>query len=377
MSICTEPSYKCDSYGTKKITTRSETTQTYKQIASRVFTLKYGDKSLGINKRTRNYSYIHKEVTAKAGSVKWITDSEGAQTECSNYSATTTGTINEDYTTTDITIQYVDLRNDLIVYTEVTQTLKFSGDNSGGAITNMDGSHPGADSYGHTGNLVYMKPYSVPLVPFVFESVPITTVTKIVCTAFDEPLFEETTHGGYWNGVRVLMPAFTDGSPFERPFNFGGTTYSNAADVDWYYLPNHVSADGDMFFWWADWHKSVGVNNELDATAATKINDFGIAAENDNFLNSGNGVAIKDFMGSAVLDKDKNIFLSAALDVVSGQVVLVSKLIVDGQKVEIPKEQIRDRVMDGGKQKMGKDGNPVWTDPKDSEYDLWYPIAPI
>lgn len=362
MSICASPTYKCSSYGTEARTDTSTATSVFKHTENRKFVLSMGAITLELNKRLRNYSYTHQDVTTKSG-LRLIVDSQGAKSECSNFTNTITGNISEDYETTDVTFHYVDLRNDLLVYTESVQTLKFEGKNSGGTQNN-NGVNNG-DSFGHFGDLVWLgvsMGTDVARVPFVFENQPIKITNKIVCTKFGEPLYTETINSGYPDGIRILMPVFDSGDPRARNFKFNNVTY-NAGDVDWYYIPTHREADGDMFFWWADWHKAVGKNHTIDSDEAKQMWSLNHSdIPNGQEITSDNGIVQSTFTGSVAVSRNNDIFLSASFN--KGKLVL-SKLQIAGETVAIPQEEISELQPNGSYTK------------KQSEYNTWYPVAPL
>ena len=59
------------------------------------------------------------------------------------------------------------------------------------------------------------------------------------------------------------MPLFEGQSAPIGSFMYNGVRYE-ARDVEWYFMDNHREKDGDQFFWWADWHKALGINQEID-----------------------------------------------------------------------------------------------------------------
>jgi hypothetical protein len=318
------------------------------QASDRKMSLAFGGGTLTVNSRARSYTYHQTEIVRR-DNFKYVVVPDGFSAyyaECLDYSQDITGTITEDYTTVDCTFHYVDLRTDLLVYTESTQEMKFTQTNNGGV--NKTGSR--------YGNLVYLATGydDVWRVPFILEEVPITITNKIICTAFDAPLNTETINSGYWNGVRVLMPLFNGGVPRHDMITIGGVTY-DAFDVDWYYIDEaRRTADGDSFFWWADWHKAVGVNNAIDADEARKLADSYLGLVTPVKIPSSNGVITSDFMGSAAVDKDNNLFFSTSFDTQSGKIVL-SKLVVAGVETPIPQEEFRE----------------------DSQHATYYPVAPL
>ena len=251
-------SYPCDAVqftcgGTKEALTSATNKINFTHTEGRKFTLTYGGGSSIINGRTRGYTYSDEEFLLH-DNVKYVVtpaDFGAYYAECFDSRFIKTGTITEDYTTVDATFFYVDLRNDLLIYEENIQTMKFSQTTSGGS-----------NKTGRFGNLVYLHTGydDAKLVPFILENVPIAITNKIVCTAFAVPLHEETINSGYWNGIRVLMPLFNNGVPRHDIITIEGVQY-DAFDVDWYLInAAQREADGDSFFWWPDWLKAVGVD---------------------------------------------------------------------------------------------------------------------
>lgn len=331
---CTGAKYTCPSFGTRELVTVMRRNFDYNHFGTRTFTLTAGSLSIVINKRSRNYSYTDREVETHANGF-WQATPQNTYVECSDVTAVRNGTISEDYSTVDCTFHYVDLRNDLIVYTESAQTLQFS--QSSGYERN---------SGGHTGNLVDLGGGAYVL-PFIKESVPIVKTNKIICTAFTQPIHEETINAGYFDGVRVLMPLFNSGAPGHDIINIDGAQY-DAFDVDWYFLLNHKDADGDQFFWWPDWLKAVGVNNEIDFEEVVRLaSSYAGQLTTPIDLVSDNGTVTTDFLGSAAVDKDGSIFFSASFD---GGSLKLNRLVVGGTETSIP---------------------------TDVETDAWYPIAPL
>lgn len=330
--ICTGPMWTCGE--TDTAISAYDVSSTLTQAVDRTFVLVTGGNSVVINGRSRDYSYTHLEHITQ-DNFKYVAG-DGYTAECFDYDLNIKGTITENYTTIDTTFHYVDLRNDLIVYTESTQTMEFSRVESGGV-----------DNDGQLyGNLVWLATSGsdTPRVPYIMEDVPITITNKIICTGIGV-LHEETINSGYWDGIRILMPLFNGGDPRDHNITIDGTTY-NPAEVDWYYLPSHYLADGDQLFWWADWHKAVGIHNEIDAEEAVRMAD---SFTHSGDRTSSNGIYTQDFTGAAAQDANGNVFFSAAFDVQSGKIV-VNKLLVDGEETPIP---------------------------TDVEIDIWYPLAPL
>jgi len=336
--VCSDPSYTCPSFDTKPQLAAYSKSISLHHTADRVFSLILSNKTIEINKRDRSYSYSQNEsISNSNGKVVLVPDGFGvAYIDCYTQTEQHNSSITENYSTTDCTFMYVDLRTDLVVYEENVQTLLFDGEQSDRVPvkTTYD------DAY---------------LYPYIKEEVPIIVTNKIYCTAIAGPLYEEHINSGYWNGVRILMPLFNSGDPRKGfKFTIDGIEY-DAGEVDWYYInAEQREADGDQFFWWADWNKAVGVNNEVDvdetkSMAATQSGMLKTPAT----VSSSNGVITKLFKGAAAVEKNDNIFLSMSVDIPEMESMLISKLIVNDIDVEIPQETGEETA------------------------DAWYPIAPL
>lgn len=367
--ICSSESYTCGA--TKKAVVEWYTDTTYKQMANREFTLSIGEHRIPVNKRVRDYTYKNHEHTIRSN-FKYVISNQIAEytAECYAQDKHIGGDIKEDYTTTDCTLHYVDLRNDIIVYTESVQHMEFASVESGGVKAAADDPDNGA-VYGNFVSLATSYD-NVWRVPFILEGVPITITNRIICPTIGI-LHSEVINSGYWDGIRVLMPLFNGGSPSSEPRITIDAVEYNPASVDWYYLLDHYLADGDQFFWWADWHKAVGVYNEIDAEEAIRMADI-FTPEGER--QSSAGVVSEDFMGSVAVDAQQNKFFSATFDVSTGTIAL-NRLIMGGVETPIPTEKIRDRIMAGDVQSKDAEGNLLWTDEKDSAHTTYFPIAPL
>ena len=300
------------------------------QSKNRTFTLKSGDVSIVINGRTRNYAY-HDRYDVQLLNFRYVAYL-GELVECYTRKNTFSASISENYQTKDVTFYYADLRTNTFVYKESVQSLNFA--DSRDYVIHLRTSYNDA--------LVY---------PFIFEVVPIITTNRIICTDFAEPLHTEIVNGGYAEGVRILMPLFAQGSEPRagETFTINGRVY-DAAQVDWYYPPDHEESDGDQFFWWSDWLKAVGMNDQLDVWEAEKM--YGINGGQDTKgvpRTSPDGVITSDFMGSAARDVNGNEFFSAQFNITNGQ-FKVGKLVIKGADTPIPAKE---------------------------EADLWFPVAPL
>jgi hypothetical protein len=341
-------SYPCDSTQftcgtTKEALSKSVADVLFTNTEDITFTFTCNGISMPIYIRSRNYQYVDKD-TVNHTEVKFVITPAGFgayHAECFKYDQRRVATIREDYTTTDVTFFYADLRNNLFVYENSIQNMKFEQTavytKTNDGITQVeDGQYVEvAHSYGDT-----------IMMPFILEEVPITITDTIVCTNTGV-LNTEYVTSGYWDGVRVLMPLFDSGNPRNTFFTINGVEY-NAAVVEWYYIPSHLGGDGNSFFWWPDWLKAVGINNGNDANTVSKMiqQRYGYVPQPYTFDTS-NGIAIKDFMGSAAIGRYNTFFMSASFD---AGAIKINKLTVDGIETEIP---------------------------KDCECDVWYPIAPI
>jgi len=205
MSVCEDPSYTCSSFGVKEQLKDTSVGVSLKHTEDRVFTLTCGSLTIPINTRQRSYEYNSTDATTRTnGRVIIVPDGFGTyEVDCFDYRQDISGTITEDYTTTDCTFHYADLRTDLFVYTQSIQQMAFT--------QTVDG---GVDESGKFGNLVYLDTgyNDVWRIPFILEEVPITVSNKIICTGIGE-VFSEDVNSGYWNGIRVLMPLFDSGDP--------------------------------------------------------------------------------------------------------------------------------------------------------------------
>ena len=357
---CTSPQYSCGE--TKEAFKSSRDTVDYNHSVDRFFTLQSGAINITVNSRARSYHYsqVDEEIRSNIKFVVTPADLGAYYAECFDRIITKDGTIKEKYTTTDCTFHYADLRNDLFVYEEQVQELNFS------QSQNYKITQPLDEPPQTSGNVVKLQTSGddASVLPFIIEEVPITITKKLICTAFASPLHEETINSGYWDGVRVLMPLFNGGVPRHNMITIEGVTY-DAFDVDWYFIDAaRRAADGDSFFWWADWHKAVGVNNEIDAAETRKLADSYLGLITPATFATSSGVITKDFTGSAAVDKDNNQFFSASFDIPSGKIVL-SRLVVAGVETPIPQEKFQVEQPDGTFKE------------EDSQHDIYYPVAPL
>ena len=354
---CTGPTWSCGESETKEQVTGGSRTTTARNDNNTVFLLSFGGVSIKINNRFRSYSYVQNDAfTNSGGKVVVIPDGLGAAyIDCITRSETHNATISESYTTIDVTFKYVDLRYDIAVYTEDIGELTFQKTESQRVALDT----PYDDAYAY---------------PFIDENLPIKRTKKIICTEITEPLFEEVVNAGYWNGLRLLMPDWHGTVPRHTPITIDGVSY-DAYDVDWYDQYLDWEPSGNRFLWWPEWLRVVPTNVAIDQQSTKRVYEsdgHGLLTPFTETADS--GVVQTDFMGSAAKDKDGNLFLSAELNA-SGQVVLVSKLIVGGIDTPLPTEEIKDRV--GDPQETNTDGSLKWTDLKESESDVWFPIAPL
>lgn len=342
MGYCEDPSYSCGD--TKDAITAWWGSTAITQTKDRVLTFKSGGVSIPINVRTRTYTYSDR-YDVQLNDFRYLETGSG-QVECYTRKNPdpSNGKISEDYTTVDVNFLYADLRSDLFVYRKSTRTMKFSQAVS--FRVHLRTAYDDALRY-----------------PFILEDVPITITNEIFCTAFPAPLHTETINSGYWDGVRVLMPGWSAGSePYGR-FTINGTEY-DAANVDWYLPPIHEEADGDSFFWWADWLKAASVNNEIDAKDAADLYSTSHGVDYTQPKPVSNGVVTNDFMGSVAVDKANNQFFSASFDTQDGKFKL-SKVVVGGVETPLPQEKIQVEQPDGTFKE------------EDSQHDIYYPVAPL
>lgn len=343
--FCKGPIWTCPEFGTKSQgkSLRQTTAITHKQ--NMAFTLTVGPHNIVINSRTRNYSYSDANGYDNTDG-KVIINTDGSPIDCFNQTKFEGSGIAEDYSTQDCDILYVDLRNDLVVYQKNNQRMKFSQ-----AQNERIGLKSSFDD-------IYMYPY-------VLEDVPISFTTQTICTALGV-LHTETLAKGYAEGIRILMPLFGPGAnPLPFKFTMNGVEY-DASEVDWYLInEGRRISDGNQYFWWADWHKAVGTNLEIDAAETARLSNNVLYGITSQVAQSGNGIITKNFMGSAAIDKDDNRFYSMAITPAIGVPVKINKLVVGGAEIEIPKEKIKVEQPDGSFAEQ------------DSEHTCYFPIAPL
>lgn len=343
--VCDGPSFRCPTFGTKDQLTHSETSLDLTHNENRVFALSIGNKTVPINKRTRSYRYRSDETT-RVTNGKVIIDANQAYVDCGTQTDTEGATISEHYETVDCALLYADLRYDTLIYEEKTAVMDFSQASPSRSVA-LQVSFGDAHVY-----------------PFIKEEVPIIRTTKIISTDFSAPLHIEVINAGYWDGIRILMPDWHGGNPRHSIFTIEGIQY-DAANVDWYDAFLNWQTDGDRVFWWPSWLRAVPVNTELDEYEATKIYDTYHGLVTPNTTQALSAVSTKDFTGSSAHSRKSEIFLSAKFDTINGQVVLVNKLVVNGEVAEIPTEKIYVKQPDDTYIKQ------------DSEHTCYYPIAPL
>lgn len=339
MNVCTDPSYTCSRFDKKSNVVGYTVTRSFEQQANRVVTLSNGSVSVDLQKRTRDYTYSDNLTMSKSGARYVVSDN--TYFDCGTQTLTPSSTMQESYETTDVTFYYADLRNDLFVYVESVQKMEFG--KSVNTQINARTSYDDAKLY-----------------PYIYEEVPITVTRTTICTKITTPLLVESYNSGYADEIKVLMPLFSGNADPYGTFQQNDKTY-DAKVVDWYYLPTHREADGDEFFWWADWHKAVGVNTEQDADEARIM--WATNYDGNSTRNISSQVSTNAFTGSVAIDTNSNIFLSGVFGKDGG--LTINKLVIDGVEKEIPSETLRIKQNDGS-----------YAD-EESTHDIYFPIAPL
>lgn len=293
--------YPCDEQltgcgKTKKAIVGWSKSTTITQRANTEFKFTSGSVDLTVYRRYRDYAYKRKEDTAR-NDFKYVVTPSGFgayYAECFDQETTYDSSFNENYETEDITFYFADLRNNCFVYKKSVHKMVFK----------------------HTTDVVVPVRTSfddAQLSPHIIEIVPIEITNTYVCTTLSTPLYIETINSGYADEIKVLMPLFNSGEPYGKFFQ--NSKEYDAAIVDWYYLPTHRAADGDEFFWWADWHKQVGDYKNIEAREAKTMWELMTSQIASPYTTSpdDNTLHTKTFLGSVVFDTKSNSFVSYTL----------------------------------------------------------------
>ena len=358
MSICEDASYTC---GEKKsaVTSTSGNTGINTNVTRNIdFTV--GSTKISMQERKRTYAYTDAETWSSAG-FRYIY-ADNAYFPCGDVSTTFGSTFSEDYATLDTELLYLDLRNDTVVTRETKESLK---------LTDADNKAP--DNYVS----VFTGYDSTSLHPYVFETAPISRdiTFNLYLKGIKTELHTEHIDAGYGDDINLLMPVAPNPGAFGWKIN--GPAW--AIDLPWYIQPSHKEEDGNEWLFWPPWLRAIGTTNtELDENNRDRVYEF----RNGGSLNtaaSTPNITESLLKGSIAFDVTGNTFYSLAIpsnsQLTNPAYLYKVKLIVDGKEVVIPKEMIQDRV--GNPQEKNQDGSLKWTDPKESEHDVWYPIAPL
>lgn len=304
MSICTDPAFDCGE--TKEATIAGSTTFTYTQSKNRVSTLTVGTKDIVLNSRVREYRYEDAEGWSHTDH-KWVIYPDGfgvAWFECYGTGDTTNdASISDSYQTVDTEVLFVDLRYDIIVYRQTTKSMHYEDtrDFTIPLQTSFDDAH---------------------LYPFIFEQVPIQINEKLIYSkAGVETVLEETNStSGYYDDINLLMPLFSPGTnprptfftlPAHPPYRTVAREYL-ASEVDWYYPLPHREQDGDMFLYYPEWLRAVGIYGDLDQAEATAryAQSIGAIGNPASMSSDDNLQEATEFDGSVVVDPNDRVFYS-------------------------------------------------------------------
>lgn len=363
MDICNDPSYTC---GDKRsaVTGTSSSTGINTGV-DRSIELTVGEATVTMQTRKRTYDYTDSRVVVISG-FRWIVYNNEFS-PCYTASSTFESTFSEDYATLDTEILFLDLRYDIVVTKETKESLKLTD----------------ADNKAESDSVSVFTGYdSTFLHPYVFETAPISrdiTFNLLIGSEKTE-LHTEHIDAGYPDDINLLMPSAPEQGA--NGWKINGPAW--AIPFPWYIQPNHKESDGNQWLFWPPWLRAIGtVNDAQDKINRDLVYEFRNGGGRSGIAGSPQLIVADFFKGSVATDADGNRFYSMAIpsnsQLVNPEYKFPIKLIVDGVEVEIPTEQVRDRVMEGTPpvQKKDSKGELVWTDAKDSEHNVWYPIAPL
>lgn len=255
--------------------------------------------TLEMNKRDRNYRYSESSVTTTTGG-RWIIVYDLFTPIYYPFFTTVNthgATLRESYQTLDAELFFLDLRTNTVAYNRTTRDMSF------------EMASPDAIPFKTSYDDVY-------LYPFIKENAPIIHNEDFIIEHQSTRIYisrdRNQTHG-YWDGIRLAMPVFgPETEPRPVGFTYNGEYFENAADVDWYWQFAHKESDGDMWLFYADWIKAVGIDPLLDAREAEiRTNtSLGIYNADGNYTVTVAPVTNSMFTGSVAVGISGDVFYS-------------------------------------------------------------------
>jgi hypothetical protein len=337
---CEKPCYKITQAITGEAT---EATHTHRLTATGK--LSCGSVNIDWLKRERDYSYSLSHNFKRSDPYVVSNDAYpgGGAATSDTYSESKNTTINDSWSIIDCEIIYCDPRNDVLIYRKTTTVVSYQQD---------------------TDNINTIPKYSN------FAALPININTTIETISSLDGVLETTVRPPY-KGTINLTTAAADIFHLLNYYVPEGFYAQNEGATD---VLNYEddSRDGWLMFM-PTFISGAFVNKDFDrglrvAVDSSVASNYPIADESID-----SNLAVDDYpQGSWAFDKDGNSFTSQKLTNSN-----FNKLTVKGTVTNLPKEKVRDRVMDGSTQKVDSNGNLVFTDLKESEHTAWYPMSPV
>lgn len=312
--------------------------------SERTVSLGLGTASIVLQKRHRDFAFSIQKESRDSGCVNLLLDNGAGKVRCGCAgSSHDDPAFSEKYDTFDVEMMYLDLRNDVVVIKEITNSIDTSDLQNTAKTTTVD---------------VFTGYESQAVYPFVYEAgIPIVESIKykMYVGTTETELHSEDVGRGY-PFLYLLMPTYPKS-------NFGDAVIVTqwATEIEWYRQDRRDKygdgQDGDAYLFWPEWGQSCGkLSQALDAANRDLI--YNLSYAEGLKLEGSEGppeLALnKKFQGSIAFDVEHNMFYSIAVPdseyaVTPGE-VLNQKLTRGGAEVPIPNKEGSDR---------------------------WFPIAPL